>query len=244
MAERGLGARSDLHKVGWEVSEFPILCNTCLGDMPFVRMTKSDWDKECKICTRPFIVFRWKPGSKARFKKTEICQTCAKMKNVCQTCLLDLRYGLPVEVRDAFLKEKVEIPKDTVNRDFWAHQMTKNLDKVALPYDKEENYPVLDKLARKEPYQNRNLPHICSFFVKGNCARGEECPYRHELPSINEFSDQNIKDRFYGINDPVAKKILKGYLDTKPPNPPSDKNITSLYISGLTDDSIREKELM
>ena len=33
-----------------------------------------------------------------RFKKTEVCQTCAKLKNVCQTCMLDLEYGLPVEV--------------------------------------------------------------------------------------------------------------------------------------------------
>ena len=43
--------------------------------------------------------FRWNPGAKARFKKTEVCQTCAKVKNVCQTCLLDLTYGLPVQVR-------------------------------------------------------------------------------------------------------------------------------------------------
>ena len=28
-----------------------------------------------------------------RFKKTEVCQTCSKLKNVCQTCLLDLEYG-------------------------------------------------------------------------------------------------------------------------------------------------------
>ena len=28
-----------------------------------------------------------------RYKKTEVCQTCAKLKNVCQTCLLDLEYG-------------------------------------------------------------------------------------------------------------------------------------------------------
>lgn len=244
MAERGLGARSDLHKVGWEVSEFPILCNTCLGEMPYIRMTKSDWNKECKICTRPFIVFRWKPGSKARFKTTEICQTCAKMKNVCQTCLFDLQFGLPVEVRDSFLKEKVEVPKDTVNRDFWAHQMTKNLDKVELPYNKDESYPVLEKLARRDPCPKRNLPHICSFFVKGNCARGEDCAYRHEIPQINELSEQNLKDRYYGINDPVAKKILKGYLDNKPPKPPADQEICSLYIAGLTDDSISDKDLM
>lgn len=46
-----------------------------------------------QICARPFTVFRWCPGVRMRFKKTEVCQTCSKMKNVCQTCLLDLEYG-------------------------------------------------------------------------------------------------------------------------------------------------------
>ena len=40
-----------------------------------------------------------------RYKKTEVCQTCAKTKNVCQTCLLDLEYGLPVQVNSSSLEE-------------------------------------------------------------------------------------------------------------------------------------------
>ena len=51
------------------------------------------WDGKCKICQRPFTIFRWCPGARMRFKKTEVCQTCSKLKNVCQTCLLDLEYG-------------------------------------------------------------------------------------------------------------------------------------------------------
>ena len=47
----------------------------------------------CKICERPFTVFRWRPGARARHKKTQLCQTCAKSKNACQTCVLDLVYG-------------------------------------------------------------------------------------------------------------------------------------------------------
>jgi hypothetical protein len=35
-------------------------------------MTKEKYGKECKICTRPFTVFRWCPGAKMRFKKTEV----------------------------------------------------------------------------------------------------------------------------------------------------------------------------
>ena len=37
----------------------------------------------------------------------------------------------------------------------------------------------LEKLARRGPHYKRNLPHVCSFFVKGFCSRGDECPYRY-----------------------------------------------------------------
>lgn len=103
-------------------------------------MTKSQFGAECKVCTRPFTVFRWKPGSNARYKKTEICQTCAKLKNVCQTCIFDLDFGLPVELRDKFLdkKEVVQMPQDVVNRDYWAQSMAQNIEKIELPYKKPE----------------------------------------------------------------------------------------------------------
>jgi len=85
------------------VDDFPILCQTCLGPNPYIRMTKQPGAKACKVCDRPMTVFRWKPGAGHRYKKTEICKTCSKLKNVCQTCILDLQYGLPVQVRDAGL---------------------------------------------------------------------------------------------------------------------------------------------
>lgn len=53
----------------------------------------------CHISNRPYTVFRWRPGNDARYKKTIICQEVAKAKNVCQVCLLDLQYNLPVQVR-------------------------------------------------------------------------------------------------------------------------------------------------
>lgn len=63
-----------------------------------VLQTKEKYGKECEVCARPFTVFRWCPGARMRFKKTEICQTCARLRNACQTCLLDLEYGLPLQV--------------------------------------------------------------------------------------------------------------------------------------------------
>ena len=55
---------------------------------------------------------------------------------------------------------------------------------------------LLKKLARNDPYYNRNRPHLCSFFAKGTCTRGDMCPYRHELPKEdNGLQKQNIQDR-------------------------------------------------
>lgn len=61
---------------------------------------------------------------------------------------------------------------------------------------------MLLKLARTSPYYKRNRPHICSFWVKGECKRGEECPYRHEKPTDPDdpLADQNIKDRYNRTN--------------------------------------------
>ncbi|KAJ4903231.1 Zinc finger CCCH domain-containing protein 25 [Raphanus sativus] len=223
---------------GWERSDFPIICESCLGDNPYVRMTKSEYDKECKICTRPFTVFRWRPGRDARYKKTEVCQTCCKLKNVCQVCLLDLEYGLPVQVRDTALNITTHdsIPKSDVNREFFAEEHDRKT-RAGLDYEssfgKIRPNDTIRMLQRTTPYYKRNRAHVCSFFIRGECTRGEECPYRHEMPETGELSQQNIKDRYYGVNDPVALKLLgkageMGTLET-----PDDQSIKTLYVGGL-----------
>ena len=44
---------------------------------------------------------------------------------MCQTCIFDLDFGLPVELRDKFIEqnEQVVMPADPANRDFWANKM-------------------------------------------------------------------------------------------------------------------------
>eukprot|EP00823_Brevimastigomonas_motovehiculus_P004791 TRINITY_DN3276_c0_g1_i1.p1 TRINITY_DN3276_c0_g1~~TRINITY_DN3276_c0_g1_i1.p1 ORF type:complete len:426 (+),score=139.33 TRINITY_DN3276_c0_g1_i1:63-1340(+) len=248
--------------------EGPILCGTCLGDNPFIRMTKEPYGKACKICERPFTVYRWKPGKSARFKKTEICPTCAKVKNVCQTCILDLQFGLPVQVRDTALddSQKVDLPKDETNRHYFLENLEKKAD-LADPtssYGKVENpSQSLSKLARKQPYYARNLPHLCSFYARGACSRGASCPYRHEMPITGEMANQNIKDRYWGQNDPVARKLLGksrtpsggtasgsssgsgGSFSSALLTPPEDMSITTLWVGNLdsktSDLDIRDK---
>lgn len=238
------------NRQNWEDSEFPILCQTCLGDNPYVRMIKERYGKECKICTRPFTIFRWCPGARMRFKKTEICQTCARLKNVCQTCLLDLEYGLPIQVRDAALKIADTIPQSDVNKEFYIQKIESELanddgtsaaGKVGKSLAASE---MLTKLARTAPYYKRNQPHICSFWVKGECKRGEECPYRHDKPNEPDdpLCEQNIKDRYYGRNDPVADKILKRAATLPTLDPPEDKTITTLYVGNIAE-SVTESDL-
>lgn len=204
-------------------------------------MIRERYGKECKICTRPFTVFRWCPGARMRFKKTEVCQTCSKLKNVCQTCLLDLEYGLPTQVRDAALKIQDEIPQSEVNKEFYLQNVERAaLEGADMPTGAGGGKAtpasdVLSKLARTTPYYKRNLPHICSFWVKGECKRGEECPYRHEKPSEPDdpLSEQNIRDRYYGVNDPVAEKLLKRAASLPVLEAPSDKTITTLYVGNV-----------
>nr|KAJ0197231.1 hypothetical protein LSAT_V11C700371940 [Lactuca sativa] len=237
----------DVEADGWERSDFPIICESCLGDNPYIRMTKADYDKECKICTRPFTVFRWRPGRDARYKKTEICQTCSKLKNVCQVCLLDLEYGLPVQVRDTALSitSHDSIPKSDVNREYFAEEHDR---KARAGLDYESSYgkarpnDTILKLQRTTPYYKRNRAHVCSFFIRGECTRGAECPYRHEMPETGELSQQNIKDRYYGVNDPVALKLLNKAGEMPSLEPPDDESIRTLYVGGL-DERVSEQDL-
>lgn len=67
---------------------------------------------------------------------------------------------------------------------------------------------------------------------------------RHEKPTDPDdpLADQNIKDRYYGINDPVADKLLKRASTMPRLDPPEDKSISTLYVGGLGD-NISESEL-
>jgi hypothetical protein len=104
------------------------------------------------------VFCRWNPGANARFKKTEVCQTCAKIKNVCQTCLLDLEYGglsavcahaaprlastsispavgdkhtgVPTQLRDKLLGVEQDLPTSAVNKEYHIQNMETAMAKI------------------------------------------------------------------------------------------------------------------
>lgn len=142
-----------------------------------------------------------------------------------QVCLFDLDYGLPVQVRDTALGiEKEDIPESDVGKEFQLNeQIQRGQTESSFGGGSAASNDMLMQLQRTAPYYKRNQARICSFFVKGQCTRGAECPYRHEMPVQNELSEQNIKDRYYGINDPVANKLLRRYTDQPKLEPPEDR---------------------
>ncbi|KDD74917.1 hypothetical protein H632_c989p0, partial [Helicosporidium sp. ATCC 50920] len=195
----------------------------------------------CHISGRPYTVFRWRPGNDARYKKTIICQDVAKAKNVCQVCLFDLEYGLPVQVRDQALGLSEDaLPESAAGKEFALTRAAETGELDGRKFDAPASSELLQSLRRTDPYYKRNAAKICSFFVKGTCKRGAECPYRHELPESGPLSKQNIKDRYYGVNDPVAEKMLGRAAKAADLTPPEDASIQTLFVGGLGEDVSEE----
>jgi pre-mRNA-splicing factor RBM22/SLT11 len=152
-SERGMQVKSFTqgdNRIGAEAAEFPILCETCLGETPYVRMQKIPHGGTCKMCERPFTLFKWRPGRGDGYKMTNVCQTCSKVKNLCQTCILDLQFGLPSQLRDAVLSraddESIAAPESDANREYHQQQSLVALSSGVGPWQTGET--PNDKLLR------------------------------------------------------------------------------------------------
>lgn len=204
-----LSGKANSNTIKWDTSEFPVICEKCLGNNPYVRMSKADFDLECKICIRPFIVFRWRSDNN-KFKRTEICNTCARVKNLCQSCLLDLRFGVSMELRDKYLKEKVEIPKDITNRDYWSYKISKNIDKMDLPYYQDNKYSVLDRfLHEKNKFNNESNNNGVNYkTILDNMANNSN------IYNINANNELSLNENCYAGNSKLGDILLNRLGDS------------------------------
>eukprot|EP01041_Mallomonas_annulata_P012831 gene12831-27056_t len=178
--------------------DFPVLCETCLGPNPYVRMVKLPYgQKLCKISNAPYQSFRWKAGPGGRYKETIISYAVAKERNICQTCLNDLQFGLPVGVRDKLLTQnsgstQLALPQSDVgNRYFYEQQarLGENAQEPGFTQTMQSIAPTRQLLNFSRTMQTkeshnvtafRNLPKLCSFWVAGSCVRvlKKSCPFR------------------------------------------------------------------
>jgi hypothetical protein len=180
-----------------------MLCETCLGPNPYVRMTKLPYGyKLCKISNLPFQAFKWKAGPGGRHKETMVSFAVASERNICQTCLLDMKYGLPVGVRDTLLgqaDDKVALPKSNVGQQYYyenqaamigngqaSNDLSLDLANVVASRQLDRFSRVMQASEARNKTAFRNLPKLCSFWLNGLCTRvlNKTCPFR---PCCGEY---------------------------------------------------------
>jgi pre-mRNA-splicing factor RBM22/SLT11 len=202
--------------------DFPQLCETCLGPNPYIRMIKLPMGhKLCKISNLAYQAFRWSPAG-GRQKETIISFPVAKERNICQTCLNDMQYGLPVGVRDKILAEtgrEVSLaPQSVVGAAYhYSHTDTKS-DEISDALTIKNTAPEAHQLARlaqaraaierKSATSFRNLPKLCSFWVAGTCTRCVKklCQFR-PCCGIDSFAFPELASTHKDLNDALINRL-------------------------------------
>src|SRR5271169_6150859 len=193
------------------------------------------------------------PEKESRFRKTKICMTCARLRNCSQSCLLDLQFGLPIQIRDAALNLVAQGPNSHLNREYYAQNMEKQLEQekeqgllIPAEYDKADSaaMKLLTKLSKADAYYKRDRPAPCKDYAAGSCPRGDDCPYSHEPedhPHLFFTTGEPIKRGRYELDGSVAPLMAKGETIPIPVGPidltpPKDPKIMSLFLTGVEDD--------
>jgi len=123
--------------------------------------------------------------------QTVISPEVARAKGVCQCCLMDMEYNLPVGVRDALVsagEDKKELPQSGVNQTYYYDQIAKaSREDVEAAYGKMAN----DKLLRMSVPCPAALPPcpaarppaaLISCLASPLNIRGRVCPGRADCP--------------------------------------------------------------
>jgi len=234
--------KQDLNRSGWETTDFPSVCERCLPDKNYVQMLKEDYGAACKICSRPFTVFTFKADRTARQKRTGICLTCAKLKNCCQVCLMDLTYGLSIPVRDAALKLIAPGPQSEVNKQYYAQEHEKEIEEgrgAIEAYEKQDEKAkdLLKRLANSEPYHKRQR----RLEMEAAEENEEDTGDQKALPAPSTSSAVGpIRTKDTRVARTANRKPYPSTSQLPPRaadiTPPSDPNIQSLLVLGVEDD--------
>ncbi|KAG0159608.1 hypothetical protein PDIDSM_7130 [Penicillium digitatum] len=234
--------KHDLNRSGWESTDFPSVCENCLPENPYVQMIKEDHGAECKIADRT-----------SRQKRSIICLTCARLKNCCQCCMLDLSFGLPLAVRDAALKMVAPGPESSINREYYAQNNEKEIEEgrgAIEEYEKTDDKAreLLRRLANSEPYYRKPRRIEASIGEEnGEESAATDQPRTNSRygngPGPVRTSESRVGNRLPGRGGdewwswwspiPQYHPVAPSAADILPP---TDPNVTSLFITGVEDD--------
>lgn len=193
-----------------------IICETCLGSNKNIKMMKQPNGEECKLCTRPFTIYRWHSdaSSSTKTRKTIICTTCARVKNCCQSCMLDINYGISIDIRDTALKMA-----GLDNLILRGSETTKNREVKAIMADKyDEKFKTADSKNENESKQQVARELLLKLSTR-----------------LKDQKQRKITDKYNGNTKSI--EVLK-FSRTLPFNtlitiPSSQPELTSFFVFGI-----------
>ncbi|CAN6606233.1 pre-mRNA-splicing factor SLT11 [Trichomonascus vanleenenianus] len=199
-----------------ENENVPVVCDRCFGDNPYLDIKREKNGEQCKLCSQIFTLFVWYPERKGRARRTVICQACARLKNCCQSCMLDLAYGLPIALRDQALK-MVENAVPTGEQNVILHQrnVVGRLKDDELP----EEYSHQDEKARE---------------LLRKLAKGMGRSSSSQSSGLTKKEMELEEDK--ALTGDISKIVSKLPFNAGVKNPPKDESIASLFIYGIEDD--------
>lgn len=210
--------------------EFPAICDNCCGPDKHIKMMRQANGEECKVCTRPFTVFRWNPNNGInKSKKTIICMTCARARNCCQSCMLDITYGIPLEIRDtalrmAGLEHALGIKSSNTSRNREVKAIM--ADKQEAKYSSEDN----DVNKSKDPSELARdiLLKLAEKLNGGTNALVKKAPKNSKITKKSDLVNLKSTD----ISKILSKLPLGGLFLV----PETTPELTSFFLFGFSDD--------
>ena len=150
-----------------------------------------------------------------RYKATIICQEVAKAKNVCQVCLLDLEYGIPVQARDTALGiEDESLPESDVGKEFRLKEMENagllesSFSKASVPSAYSQNiFLCLSCLGAHTTSQTCTIPCIVQCCMQIACF-GHQRVFTAALYSSSICARLDVQSGVHIGSHPVATCVL------------------------------------
>ena len=166
--------------------------------------------------------------------------------------MLDLSFGLPIVVRDAALKMVAPGPQSAVNREFYAQEHEKEIAEGrggVEAYEKtdEKARELLRRLAESEPYYKRQRRLEASENAGDTKAIMNSSTADGTRPMPGPIRTRGTRGGMRGGKGAGRGRPVFPGTGQLPPGPqdimpPSDPNITSLFVTGVEDD-LPEHEL-